>query len=233
MKKPKKNKKMNVYFSPHFDDVVLSCGGLLLKDKSEKVVFTVFSGEYKGHTLWDNACKISSENPVFLRKEEDRRALKEAGALPVYGNFFDNAFYSDICKTERPENEYGKIKEEITRFILKNNIEKLFFPLGIDHPDHRIIGRIGREITFAGKTIFYEDFPYAINHETIKEFSFPFFLEEIDIQKKVNLVSFYASQKEALSEVLLQGRDLADAILKYHFFPEKGAYYERYFTKNN
>ena len=233
----------SIYFSPHLDDVVLSCGGILKKNqKSPQLIVNIFSGEYEGLTKWDLSCGIKNKNPILIRKKENRRALGSINTTSVYFNFFDNVFFKDLKRTKRPLSDSIKIKSEILK-ILKENISSLkrvFFPLGISHPDHILIAKIGKEVTKELKVTetevyFYEDFPYLYNNFKWKasyflnEFSPIYFRIDKEILTKIKMVISYKSQLLPLLKILypqleihrkgakeLRKRMWKEFLLKYH-----------------
>jgi len=204
-----------IYFSPHLDDVVLSCGGVLKKNqKNPQLIVNVFSGQYKGLTNWDLSCGIKTEDPISLRKNEDKKALHLIKAASVHLNFLDNAFLNDLKNQKRIQSDFIKIKKEVFK-ILKENIslEKAFFPLGISHPDHFLLVKIGKEIAKELKEIrkaiyFYEDFPYFYKNFKLK---IPYFLKEFtpiyfridkEIFTKIKMIFSYKSQLSSLLKIL-------------------------------
>ncbi len=211
---------MNIFFSPHLDDVIFSCGGLLLKG-GKNTVFTIFAGEYNGLTSWDYLCGIRDSNPVSIRKKEDLKALKIVKAKAVHCSFLDNAFYTEIKKEKRKDKE--DIRKKI--FNTAQSYDKVFFPLGIDHPDHIIVAEIGKELSKKRKGVFfYEDFPYSLNYRRNK--GLPVKKVCVDIDKKIDLASLYSSQSFAVPTLVSEkfpGRTLEKLI---YIFSKRG---ERYF----
>ncbi len=84
-----------IYFSPHLDDVVLSCGGLIWQQTQagdNVEVWTICAGDLPAgpytafveelHARWE-----TSENAVLIRRREDRMACSRLGAtwrhLPI------------------------------------------------------------------------------------------------------------------------------------------------------
>lgn len=97
----------HLYLSPHLDDVVLSCGGLMRKQTlaGERVlVVTLFAGtpSYERlspfarffHLLWGR-----HSDPVGHRRQEDRAALSRLGADPFHLDFLE-AIYREPLRQQ-------------------------------------------------------------------------------------------------------------------------------------
>ena len=70
-----------IYFSPHLDDAVLSCGEQIAVDE-EPMVITVLAGSpgVKPVTQYDVNCGFrNGEEAVMYRRWEDRRAVAVLG----------------------------------------------------------------------------------------------------------------------------------------------------------
>lgn len=167
------------YISPHFDDGIGSCGGIIHRDvKSGETVFlvTVFSGVKEPfstlaidlHNYWN------LENPFTDRKNENVNACKSLGIDNI-----DLDFYDAIYRTDKfGEHIYKKQKELFERIKnddkylinnIYNKIEKivtkqdcLYFPYGIGkHVDHMIVTMVGDLFRKQGYSIkYYKDFTY-------------------------------------------------------------------------
>lgn len=212
---------MKIYFSPHPDDVVLSCGGTILKNiKKKQLVVNVFCGRYLQPTKWDKLCGIEND-PMKRRIEEDRLILKKLGVEVIYLDFLDKAA---VNKAE--ERDINSIRREILKIVDQYNGE-FFFPSGIEHPDHRILGRIGREIE---EVKHYEDIPYAIGKTGMDSD----FKNEITnfIDRKIDLILKYKTQLKGFLKLTRSKNslELRKKIKDHHF--EKDSFYER-FSLNN
>jgi LmbE family N-acetylglucosaminyl deacetylase len=98
-----------IYFSPHLDDVVLSCGGLIWQQtqRGDSVeVWTVCAGDLPPgpytafieelHARWE-----SSENTVLMRRAEDRLACARLGAMPRHLPIPDSVYRRSSSLQER------------------------------------------------------------------------------------------------------------------------------------
>lgn len=206
----------SIYFSPHLDDIVLSCGGILKKNqKNSQLIVNIFCGEYRGLTKWDLSCGIKTKNPISIRKKENKKALELIEVTSIYFNFFDNAFFNDLKRSERSLSDFIKIKSEILKILKVNisSVKKVFFPLGISHPDHFLVAKIGKEtlkeLRKAGiEVYFYEDFPYFYNEFKqrisyfLKDFTPVYFGIDKEISAKIEMVISYKSQLLSLLKIL-------------------------------
>jgi LmbE family N-acetylglucosaminyl deacetylase len=78
-----------VVVSPHLDDAVLGCGRLLAAHPGATVI-TLYAGAPSTYpdppTRWDQVAGFGPGDDVLAaRKDEDRAALAELGATPVWG----------------------------------------------------------------------------------------------------------------------------------------------------
>src|SRR4051812_2661178 len=84
-----------IAISPHLDDAVLSCGGLLAA-RPGSVVITVFAGmprDGSQQTDWDRRCGFANAaQAVAVRREEDRLALAALQATPHWLHFVDSQY---------------------------------------------------------------------------------------------------------------------------------------------
>ncbi len=215
MASKKSTKYSFIYFSPHLDDVVLSCGGFLKKNhKKDQLVVNIFSGEYNGLTEWDLFSGIKNKRPIKIRKKEDQQALSLVKAKMIYLNFLDNLVFTDLKKSTRPFLDLLKIKNQIYQIINKNisSIEAVFFPLGIFHPDHILVSKIGRTIknrlkNQKIKVYFYEEFPHFIKNKSypkkfIKNYNPVYFEINREIYTKIKMAILYKSQLIPLLKIL-------------------------------
>jgi LmbE family N-acetylglucosaminyl deacetylase len=173
-----------IYLSPHYDDPVLSCGGLIWEQVSmgETVeIWTIFSGnpppgplsEYalEHHQRWGVADSL-----IALRRTEDQAACAALGAASRYLDLPDSIYRrlpdgepviknrTDMFGPVHP-GETGLINF-ITGFLKENlhPYDRLVCPLSVGgHVDHRLV-RAGVEAT--GRAAwYYADYPYTIMEE--------------------------------------------------------------------
>jgi glycosyltransferase involved in cell wall biosynthesis/LmbE family N-acetylglucosaminyl deacetylase len=180
----------HVFFSPHLDDVVLSCGGLIsaLVGRGEKVrALTVFAGAGKRplpsafarhlHEKWG-----LRDSPAD-RLEEDRRAFRRLGVAEVeHWEFLDAPYRHNESGTplyctydelkEKPAAEDVPLVEELARRVREYLpaaavARRWYFPLGLGgHVDHQLLFQVGLRLRAEGWDVrFYEDWPYAEAYE--------------------------------------------------------------------
>lgn len=131
--------------SPHLDDAVLSCAGLIAGAPATTVL-TVFAGyppvrdaatpaEFlPGTTFWDQACGFAAgDDVVGLRRAEDRAGLAHLGALPHWLDFLDSQYVVDPGESAHPADIAAGIREAIGEL----RPATIAFPLGLEHTDHK------------------------------------------------------------------------------------------------
>lgn len=140
--------------SPHLDDAILSVGGTFRGG----IIATVLAGlppEWTWPSPFDNASGFSSSRAaVEARQAEDRAACVEVDAAPLHLRYLDG--------------QYGLPQEEEW---IADALAELFWmhrqiavPVGLAHPDHRLVARACRTALAAvGRTKFvvYADLPSA------------------------------------------------------------------------
>jgi LmbE family N-acetylglucosaminyl deacetylase len=177
----KKGDYRYVYYSPHLDDVVFSCGGRIAGHREGRaLVVTAFAG------LGDPAGTFGPQFSAFLdmkgRRGEDVRATSMLGADHLWLDF-NEAFQRDkkytsltglLSQTAKSDLTLSETLFDIVRDITeKTGAAKLFFPLGVgNHVDHRILFRLGRRLSlnkrWTGEVLFYEDIAYALIPHLVK-----------------------------------------------------------------
>jgi LmbE family N-acetylglucosaminyl deacetylase len=214
----------HIIFSPHLDDAVLCCGGMMTKyiAAGDSVTMqTVFCGIVQPpysplatnfHNKWGNP-----KNMVRLRRAEDLAAGVKLGAEVVHGNRVEPIYrkgergqwlyheVGDIFGERHPADD--RLVEEIFEEIIgRDDItdSNLYFPLGIGHHvDHIIMFEVGVMILERGYDVqFYEDFPYTIQKDNFeaRRQELPGFepvtilLSEDEMDAKIEAFLYYRSQ---------------------------------------
>jgi len=172
-----------IFISPHFDDVALSCGGLvwnLVQQGHTIEVWTIFGGfppdqrfsEFaeENHAAWGK----SGEQAIRMRMGEDHAACSRLGAITRHFPWPD-AIYRRDPQTGAPwvnnnEDLFGKPVEEplvtaITQ-MLQGEIPQdaiLVLPISLgNHIDHRAVAAAGEH---SGRVnYYYADYPYILWH---------------------------------------------------------------------
>lgn len=211
-----------IYLSPHLDDAVLSCGGLIWEQVhhgDEVEIWSVFTADPPGGSLPPFAASLherwkATDNPSLVRRKEDQRALSLLGCQWVHMNYPDCIYRRDPLTHEPIIN----INEDLFSFDHHNEqslIESIILdiqeritetrggiiaPLGIgNHVDHRIT-RLAAEKTIRD-LLYYVEFPYAQRNPeqleqvaTEKLIPIPYQISNMGITAWVNAITCYESQ---------------------------------------
>lgn len=210
----------HIYLSPHLDDAVLSCGGLIASQVAAGAavtVLTVFAGDPAPAPLSDFAEALhrlwgAGANPVGDRRTEDHLACGRLGASVVHLPFPDAIYRVGPGNQARYDSEeaiFGPIHagdegmvEEIRAHLARVcPVEAVVHsPLGVGgHVDHRLT-RLAAE-SLGRPLWYYRDFPYAARGGALpqglgvppgRERLLPLSLEQID--SWVAAISEYRSQ---------------------------------------
>ncbi len=124
-----------VVISPHLDDAVLGCGRLLAAHPGATVV-TVYAGGPPVYpepmTHWDTLAGFAAGDDVLaVRREEDRGALGELGATPVWLDFVEHQ-YLERPDWVGPDQTVDRLEAEV-RALAPTAV---FVPFGLANPDH-------------------------------------------------------------------------------------------------
>jgi len=156
-----------VVVSPHLDDGVLSCGGLLAA-RPRSTVVTVFAGRPPNSgavTQWDAASGFSEFDGVIdSRRLEDAAACATVGATPVWLPFLDAQYSSHTAPV------VAAIATSIGRVLDTGCTALAAIPLGLFHEDHRVASEAALAACRAHpsvRTVFYADWPYARHDELV------------------------------------------------------------------
>jgi hypothetical protein len=170
-----------IYLSPHFDDVALSCGGLVWEQTQagdDVQIWTIFGGKpaqeihspivEELHARWE-----SGDRAVEIRQQEDIRSCRLLNASYRHFGFPDCIYRVDdnnnpLYPTE--ESLFGTIHPFETKIVamvadkLGRSIPpqaQLVSPMAIgNHVDHQLARQIAAS---SGKIVwFYMDFPYVL-----------------------------------------------------------------------
>lgn len=201
--------------SPHADDAVLSCGGLLLQH-DDALVVTVCSGQAES----PRPKYLASMASVETRMREDRAAMQKLGckyqALDLLDAVDRSVDGEPVYRT--PSELFGAVSPNDTP-VFDEIFEKasalvagrvVLCPMGVGaHVDHQLCAHVGRRLQKAGQEVwFYPDAPYCFPDSGPKVRSDTSLLAsrrlrariwsnravEIDWQAKSELVAEYSSQ---------------------------------------
>ena len=229
----------HIYFSPHLDDAVLSCGGAILKQRhagehvlvitlctaapSPEGPFNELAQEF--HRFW----ALPPDQVVAARLQEDAEAMDRLGADFVWADFSDAIYRRPDAYTTR-ESLFGTpiaddpLLDDLVAYIgdLRKRTPQaaIYAPLGVGfHVDHQITHRATLQTGEHG-LIFYEDFPYAAHAGAVEarrsslDRQFSPHLEPIAsvLEQKINAIAAYASQLDEL----FRERSMAETVGAYH-----------------
>jgi len=229
-----------IYLSPHFDDAVLSCGGLIWKQVQgcdEVEVWTIFGGDPPENQQLSMFARVLHyrwgipEDSVEIRREEDKKALSCLGVNLKHFKFIDCIYRKDSASGEFLYEDMEKISasEEVKEIELMKQIElelanlknvdaKIVAPFGVgNHVDHRIIHEISRGLRI--DMMYYLDFPYVFtgkDHESEHRLTdmehINHKLDDVSIRKWIDAISFYGSQISSFWE---SEGDMTNSIKQY------------------
>jgi LmbE family N-acetylglucosaminyl deacetylase len=168
-----------VVVSPHLDDGVFSCGGLVaLRARAGTAceVLTLFAGTPEDPDVTPLARDLrikmgSPSDPVALRRAEDALALAGLGAQAVHLEHLDAVYRRPGRPIFAPEEDgldrdlSARICEEIASRHPESSEVEIYAPLGVgNHVDHLLAHRACGLLSRRGYVVaFYEDFPYALS----------------------------------------------------------------------
>jgi sugar transferase (PEP-CTERM/EpsH1 system associated) len=177
---------LHLYLSPHLDDAILSCGGLIHAQRQagervgvltlcagfpERAALTPLAEQYEA--TWSEAGEA-----IAVRRAEDAAALANWGVRYWHGGTLDAIYRRRAGAPYYPERS-DLFREPHTGDAaallpaweaLVKHIEAehglsvvLYAPLGVGgHIDHELTRQLAERLGDAGRTVhFYEDYPYA------------------------------------------------------------------------
>jgi len=174
-----------LFLSPHLDDVVLSCGGLLQQQARQglsPLVLTCFAGvpDYRmlssfaegQHRRWGQP-----EDPVRDRRAEDAAALDSLGVAHEHWPYLDCIYRLRSGSKEflyaSEEALFGEVDPSETALAqdlarrLRRRFERagllVYAPLSAGaHVDHQLVRMAAQQLQESGYSITcYEDYPYS------------------------------------------------------------------------
>ncbi len=172
-----------IYLSPHLDDAVLSCGGLIHEQSCQNTaveIWTLMAGypwrrqvsAFAAHTHneWGTG---SAWRTVRIRRREDRQAAREVGGQVRHFQFLDMIYrYSrkdgflypkDVFVERHPADEGlpARLAEALERSLRMDDV--LICPLAIGgHLDHVLVREAAERLE--RPLWYYADIPYLLQH---------------------------------------------------------------------
>lgn len=176
----------HLYISPHLDDVVFSCGGLIVRQISGGdivTVLTLFAGDPPGVSLSPFAQELHlrwgvGPRAVAERRKEDLLACGYLGATAVHCDFPEAIYRQNkvrgwvypseeaiFCAPDESETGLAAHLVNVIQPALKEAVN-LYAPLGLGgHVDHILCRRAVSELNV--DVWYYADFPYANRQEAM------------------------------------------------------------------
>lgn len=171
---------VHAFLSPHLDDAVFSCGGIIASFISAGdivIVITVFAGNPEPGPISTYAAGLQdrwevAESPMIARRAEDRMACGRLGASVVHLQIPDaiyrrNATQEPIYDSEELlfqdiNSEESQLPRTI-QHLLKDVVPpeaRVYCPLAVGgHVDHRIVRMAVGGLFY--RMFYYQDLPYA------------------------------------------------------------------------
>ena len=190
-------KYRHIFLSPHFDDVVYSCGGTLgvqVSSGLHPLVITIFGGPpatntplspfaQNVHSKWGADPAKGALGVIETRRKEDAAALEYLQADYLWLDYPDAVYRGNPAYyTSDRQLIGGKIhpadqamEKELGQLLLdlqSGQPDSVWYaPLGIGcHVDHQIVcSAADRLVQRNTKVYFYEDFPYVLQDGALQE----------------------------------------------------------------
>jgi LmbE family N-acetylglucosaminyl deacetylase len=169
-----------IYLSPHLDDVIYSCGGLIWEQTlaGEVVeIWTICAADPPDEPLSPFAEALHQnwglgKNAVQVRREEDRKASKIVGAVHRYFSYLDCIYRKSDTGNHyylSDQDLFGGLDPGEANIIvtlteeLKDQLPpaaRIVVPLGIgNHVDHDLTRKAASRLGIS--LYYYADYPYA------------------------------------------------------------------------
>ena len=200
-----------IYLSPHLDDVIYSCGGLIWEQTlaGEAVeIWTICAADPPDEPLSPFAETLHhywglGKNAVHVRREEDRKASQVVGAVPRYFSFLDCIYRKSDSGNYyylSDQDLFGGLDPGEANLIitlteeLKDQLPtaaRIVVPLGIgNHVDHDLTRKAASRLGIP--LYYYADYPYA--RETEGKEILNFMARSAEWEEEIFLISEKGSQ---------------------------------------
>ncbi len=201
------DKNTLIVLSPHFDDAILSVGGIISEFNDPKYIITFFSTPFSTPQYLTNWDKMSgfkkSTEARAIREQENRTAATTLGANVTNIDYIDNQY------EKRSSTDNSSLIQSMTRDIgqiiesASNTNAELtiigpsYFGEKITHPDHLLVSKafiqaVKNKCYTNVHFYFYEDLPYT--HKRFGE-------EEVTLDKL--LTDFYSGLQLDKQEIFI------------------------------
>lgn len=219
-----------VYFQPHFDDAVLSCGGsiaLQTATGNRVLVVTVFGGvpsegtrysPFVGQTLQNMGLSTDPVEAVRQRRAEDQAAVESLGANVLRLDYLDAIYRGNPAYYQSNDALFGNVNgadlsldEELANIFLsvheRTPLAALYAPLGIGHHvDHQLCCSAADRLAQRKLNVkFYEDFPYVTNSGALAARQ-----RELNITMEAEMVEISGTMRQKTDAVALYRSQVPD-----------------------
>lgn len=214
-----------IFLSPHLDDAVLSCGGLIaaLRKQAKVEIWTFFSGApfrgpYSAGAMWLHRASGGSTGIrlVHRRMREDSAAARLLGAQcrhfmwqdAVYRTAADGTFLYSELRSRLGQHDGDRLLPQMLRSLRRrvSSGDVLLVPLAIGgHVDHHVVQRAG-EMLGHPSLFYYPDVPYVdmfpeeLVQQTNALRSVPYRIDADDVRAWIAAVQCYTTQIRMLEE---------------------------------
>ncbi|HET8705788.1 MAG TPA: PIG-L family deacetylase, partial [Pseudomonadales bacterium] len=225
-----------IYISPHFDDAVLSCGGLIWEQAHSGVnveIWTICAGDPPPGNLSAFATMLHQKwqtgdgyETVALRRAEDKNAARRVRANPIHLNVPDAIYRRAVgvgpLYTEDifvPIHPADKAVDEIAAMLAQKltNYDTVVCPLAVGgHVDHVItraaVEKLGRPLWYYADIPYFLTYPDKLAPATQRLSSRTFFVSSRGLTAWQNGIAAYASQ---ISSLFADTADMRQKIREY------------------
>ncbi len=195
--------------SPHLDDAVFSAGGQLAEHaiaQDAVCIATCFTANVPQPRGFALACQLDKGlgadiDYMKLRRREDARACAAIGAEAVHLPFLEapHRGYEDAAAlfgTLSPSDDIvARLIPALRRLIADWRPDILYGPHGIGgHVDHVAVRTAIEALRPAGGLVWWEDYPYAMQHEVASAAILRKRLNDQSFGRKLTATLLYESQ---------------------------------------
>jgi LmbE family N-acetylglucosaminyl deacetylase len=227
-----------IYLSPHLDDAVYSCGGLIhqqVRQGNCVEIWTIFAGQFRANKLSPFAEDIHQRwgtglQSVSARRMEDELACAHLGASEYHFDFQDVIYRNkshqdemevvgekDLFRNYQVEDEALKesIRETLQATLEDQEEYQFCVPLSLgNHIDHQIVRHAADAVHSMFPKLYYADFPYVVRSQaeipSANRKQFALFEEDVDAWCEA--IALYASQ---ISTFWTEKKEIREEIYPY------------------
>ena len=191
----------HVLLSPHFDDVVFSCGALVAqwaRSGQRVAIVTICAGlppagplsayASKLHRRWSPQLESLPAQMVAQRRAEDLRAADMLGAMAIHLTVPDCIYrlnpdggwlyegHAQIFGALHAAEQHlpRQIAQQLVRISGVTAATRIWTPLALgNHVDHQMVRAASQQCALPGQRGYYEDYPYAEDATAIAGVTLP------------------------------------------------------------